>query len=373
MTDWQFWLVAGVMVAAAAFLLLRPRPGHSDDAPQAVALYRAQLADIDRDVGRGTLAMAEAERLRLEVSRRLLEADKAQVAVATHGGHAALAGLVTLALGAAIAGYMWLGAPGYPDVPLADRIAAADDLRAARPDQATAEAQFNLPAPLTPDAEFAALMDRLRAAVTTRPDDLTGLQLLAQNEASLGNFSAARDAQAALIAAKAGQVTAQEHATLAEMMIAMAGGYVSPEAEAVLTRALQLDADNPTARYYAGLMMGQVGRYDLGFRMWQPLADAQTGANWWPAFVQQMPDMAARAGVDFQMPFPDGLTPEAMVQQLSDRLATEGGPPDDWARLIRSLLVLGEVDRAETIRAEALVVFAGSEDAIATIRAVTAP
>jgi cytochrome c-type biogenesis protein CcmH len=311
--------------------------------------------------------------LRLEVSRRLLEADKAEAMPATAGGQGVLVALVTLGLGGAIAGYVWLGAPGYPDVPLAERIAAAEERRAARPNQTEAEARITLPAPLTPDAEFAALMDRLRGAVAERPEDVTGLGLLAQNEASLGNFAAARDAQLALITAKGDNVAAEDHAALAEYMVALAGGYVSPEAEDALTRALQIDRDNPTARYYAGLMMGQVGRYDLGFRMWEPLAEASTSFIWWPAYLQQMPDMAARAGVDFEFPFDTGMTPEAMVAQLSNRLATEGGPPEDWARLIRSLLVLGETEQAETIRAEALQVFGDSEDAMALIRAVTAP
>jgi cytochrome c-type biogenesis protein CcmH len=42
-----------------------------------------------------------------------------------------------------------------------------------------------------------------------------------------------------------------------------------------------------------------------------------------------------------------------MVAQLSDRLATQGGPPEDWARLIRSLAVLGRREQAAAILAEA--------------------
>ena len=62
-----------------------------------------------------------------------------------------------------------------------------------------------------------------------------------------------------------------------------------------------------------------------------------------------------------------------MVAQLSDRLATTGGPAEDWARLITALLVLGQTERAETIRAEALQVFAGNDAALATISAVSSP
>ena len=47
-----------------------------------------------------------------------------------------------------------------------------------------------------------------------------------------------------------------------------------------------------------------------------------------------------------------------MVAQLSDRLATEGGPPAEWARLIRALGVLGDSDQAKAIYDNALDVFA---------------
>ncbi len=59
----------------------------------------------------------------------------------------------------------------------------------------------------------------------------------------------------------------------------------------------------------------------------------------------------------------------SMVDRLSDRLATDGGPPEDWARLISSLGVLGETERAATIWAEAQTVFAGHEAELATMRA----
>jgi cytochrome c-type biogenesis protein CcmH len=68
------------------------------------------------------------------------------------------------------------------------------------------------------------------------------------------------------------------------------------------------------------------------------------------------------------------MTPEermdmirGMVAGLSDRLATEGGSPDEWARLIRAYGVLGETDRAAAIWAEAQQVFP-VEEAIAPIR-----
>jgi cytochrome c-type biogenesis protein CcmH len=59
----------------------------------------------------------------------------------------------------------------------------------------------------------------------------------------------------------------------------------------------------------------------------------------------------------------------AMVEGLSNRLATEGGTPSDWARLITSLAILGQPDRARAVYDNALQVFADSPGALDTIRA----
>ena len=54
---------------------------------------------------------------------------------------------------------------------------------------------------------------------------------------------------------------------------------------------------------------------------------------------------------------------EEMVAGLNDRLASEGGPAEDWARLIGAYGVLGRDDAARAILAEAREVFAGDAPA----------
>ena len=58
-----------------------------------------------------------------------------------------------------------------------------------------------------------------------------------------------------------------------------------------------------------------------------------------------------------------------MVAQLSDRLANEGGPASDWARLINAYGVLGDTEQAEAIWLEAREVFGTSEAAMEILRA----
>jgi cytochrome c-type biogenesis protein CcmH len=393
----QFWAIAGGMALAVglamARALLRPAPPRDTDPD--LRVYRDQLAEIDRDRARGVLSDSEAVTARAEVARRLLDLDRrgAGTEAPVAGPRAlAAAAVVVAVIGATAAVYWQIGAPGYADVPLAERLATADALRATRPGQAEAERQVAAarPAAPAPDPQMAALMDRLRSAIASRPDDLEGHRLLARNEAALGNFAAAAAAQARVVAILGDAATAADHADLAEMRIVAAGGYVSPEAEAALDAALALDPDNGPARYYSGLLYAQTGRADLAFAIWDGLRqDSAPDAPWLAALQAQLPEVAAMAGIRYDPPAPPAATqgpteadiaaaadmdPEAraemirgMVEGLAGRLAADGGSPADWGRLIAALTVLGENDRARTILTEARTAFADAPGAIEEI------
>ncbi|MBE0552895.1 MAG: c-type cytochrome biogenesis protein CcmI, partial [Rhodobacteraceae bacterium] len=79
MEDLGFWVIAGgtALVLLAVFLRALGRPVAVAPAENPdIAVYRDQLAEVERDLARGTLAADEAQRLRTEVARRLLEADR---------------------------------------------------------------------------------------------------------------------------------------------------------------------------------------------------------------------------------------------------------------------------------------------------------
>ncbi len=79
------------------------------------------------------------------------------------------------------------------------------------------------------EADFAELMEKLRAAVDpATATDLRGLELLARNEAALGNLAAAEAAQRRIIAVKGDAATAEDHAALAEVMIRAAAAMSRP-------------------------------------------------------------------------------------------------------------------------------------------------
>ena len=118
----------------------------------------------------------EAEAVRTEVSRRLLEADRRATAEAVSAGQAWP--VVAMVAGVLIVGgaflYRGMGAPGYPDLPMAERLAEIEAAAAARMGQAEAEelAGTNLPNVPEADPNFLKLMEELRSVLQERPDDL---------------------------------------------------------------------------------------------------------------------------------------------------------------------------------------------------------
>lgn len=412
----SFWIftaaialvASGVMVVA----MLRTKAAATEaSASFDVQVYRDQLKELERDMARGTIRAEEGARAKVEISRRLLEADKkaqagSQAGTAPTGltyGMAALS--VAVVIGGGYALYDRMGAAGYPDMGLETRKATSAQIWDSRDSQAEVEAALPAwagPPPEAP-ADYLDLVDRLRAAVATRPDDLDGQKLLADHESALGNFVAAHVAQTRVVALKGAEATAGDYAKLADMLILSAEGYVSPEAEAALTRALELDPGNKVARFYIGIMYDQSGRPDIAFPVWRQLVEeGPVTAPWMRPILANIENMAARAGTDYTapslpsrrpMPLPagDGTAPpsgpsaediaaaeemsddarkamiEGMVNQLMERLATEGGPVEDWARLINVLGVVGDTERARVIHAEALQVFADDEEGLALL------
>ena len=400
-----FWAIITALALAVAALLalaiLRGRIGDEPPAAYDLRVYRDQLKEVERDLARGVITAEEAERVKTEVARRILQADaqlrKGQAeGVQPRGLSLATAGL---ALAGLIGGSVWvysqIGAPGYPDMSLSSRIAAAQDLREARISQS--EAESRIPAGATvqaPSPEFQRLMEQLRTAVAERPRDLQGATLLARNEATLGNFVAAHKAQARVISIKGDTATADDFVDYADMLVLAAGGYVSPEAEAALRAALMRDPQHGPARYYVGLLQAQTGRPDNAFRTWESaLRDGPADAPYIRAIRAQIEEMAFRAGVNYTLP-PAGGAPAApvagpsaediaaaedlpaeermamirgMVQQLSDRLALQGGNSTEWAQLIGALGVLGDERQARIIWQESQSIFWDSPEGLAEV------
>ena len=397
-----FWIIATATTVVLALTFYRALTTPSPDATDTVdlAVYKDQLAEVERDLARNVISSEEADRLRTEISRRILALDKAE-RTKTRALSRSTALAVGLTLFAIVAGggyglYNHLGQSGYGDIPLKQRIENANTSLNTRPSQDEFWEKMPAQVPLnTPTGDYAALVEKLRTTVAERPNDLQGFVLLAQIEAGLENFRAAAQAQSKVLSIKGDSATAQDYFEYGELLILSSNGYVSPEAERALRAVLARDDQNEPARYYLGVLMAQNDRPDVAFRLWRQLLAVGTADDPWIAPIRaMMPEIAFRAGVtDFELPpLPGtdalpGPTGEdiaaaqdmsaadqqdmirGMVARLSDRLATDGGTPQEWARLINALGVLGDLEQARAIYDNAQQVFADTPDALTTIEA----
>jgi cytochrome c-type biogenesis protein CcmH len=368
----MIWVAFALMTAVAVLAVLWPlrRGGRVQDSDGDLAVYRDQLAEIERDRAADRIGEREAEAARIEVSRRLLgaadkgsaEARDAAAPVAWRRRATGLAALTLLPLGA-LGLYLWLGSPDLPGEPL--------------------QARRDVP---PGHGSFAALMAQVEAHLQRNPEEGRGWEVLAPVYLRLGRIddavTARRNALRLLGA------TAVREADLGEALVAQANGVVTQEARASFERALALDTGDVKARFFIGLAAEQDGRRQEATGIWRDLiAQAPPGASWVEyvqselarvegtasAQAQPRPSRRAEAGSgsapatsaapgpsEQDMAAAAELTPDqrndmvrGMVARLAERLKQDGTDLDGWLRLVRAYTVLGEREKARAAAADA--------------------
>jgi len=224
----MIWISLGVLALAAlvplAVMTLPDVAGCRDRREAALALHRAQLAELGREREDGRLTEAEHAAAVLEVQRRLLAADADRDVASRRSSTLPLYATLALVPLAALALYLIAGSPELPAQPLTERRAAAE----ARAQQATV------------------LATRLRA-VLARLDPQSdearkGYVMLGSLELSRGDFPAAASAWKVALAVHFDPTLGAE---TAEVLTEM-NGSVTPEAAALFRRALaEAPADAP--------------------------------------------------------------------------------------------------------------------------------
>lgn len=400
-----FWITA-ILIALVASVLLGAAvlKGGKTPQPQAASdlkVYKDQLNEVQRDLERGVLGEAEAERAKTEISRRILAADaKLAEEVQTTGNKAvqmtAVVGATVFVFAASFGLYTKLGSAGQGDLAMRDRLEAAFQSLANRTPQAVLDSNFQN-TNQTPDENYTALVGQLRDAVKNNPEDERGWELLVRSEGNLGNYPAAHAAQTKLIELRGAQATSGDFIVLADLMIRAGNGEISPEADSALANALELDPGNGFALYYTGLMLRQNGRPDMAFRVWRQLYERSAPSDpWVPAIRNEIDELAWLAGVKYQAPDLEAPAPaapqlrgptsedveaaqdlsaedraamiEGMVAGLAERLDTEGGSPQEWARLIAAYGVLGKPDEAQETFDAAQEVFADQPEILSMLQ-----
>ncbi len=338
-------LLALMAALALAWPVLR-RPAHRPRAAFDLAVYRDQLAEIERDRARGLIGAAEAAAAKLEVERRILRTAVASSTEEGVGGRRWPALAAALAVPLLVTGlYLELGTPALEDQPLASR------------------------QPAGPDLDVAAMVARLEERLVREPGDLRGWLMLGRSRMVMSRPDAAVPAYRKALELAPGEPEAI--GGLAESLIAGAGGMVSPEALALLTRLDGIVPGEPRVGYYLGLAAAQSGDVAGATERWrQLLAAAPADVPWRSAMVEAIRGAAARLGIEVETmlaatpgaaPQPGAaeaaaiaaLPPEErqgrireMVDGLQARLEADGGDVEGWSRLAQARGVLGEREAA---------------------------
>src|SRR5665213_428586 len=340
------WFLFALMTVAAIFAVLWPlgRGGRPQGEGSEGAVYRDQLAEIDRDAATGLIGAAEAGAARVEISRRLLATvdrprDRPDATNLKWRRAAALVALVGVPV-LAVAVYLPLGSPRLADFPLAERSRTAD---ARQPlDNLVAQVERHL---------------------EENPTDGRGWSVLAPVLSRLGRYDEAVRAYHNSITY--GGDTADRRADLGEAIAAAAGGVVTAQAKAEFERAVALDADQVKASYFLGLAAEQDGRAADAASIWRAmLAKAPSNAPWRPLVHEALARVgggsSAPALSDDTMAAAKDMTEtdrsamiHGMVERLACRMKTNGDDVEGWLRLVRAYMVMGERDKAKNALDEA--------------------
>jgi cytochrome c-type biogenesis protein CcmH len=325
-----FWVVAGVLSAAAAGLVLHRAARAAGDTVEdpTPVVYRRQLAEIDDLAARGLLAEDERRSAHAEAARRLLGAAEAAPAPwnSAPGAGRGVLMVVLAAAAAALALYAAVGRPNWSDQPFARRLAV---WRSAEPMS------------LTPP-ELAAVLQQLSRE---RPNDPDVFRFLAVARGSQDPASAVRALRRAV-------ALAPDRADLWELLgeaeSARAGGEVTPEAEAAFRQAVRRDAAAFAARFH--LARGQVEGGDKagGIAAWKALlADMPASDPRRPALVRTIAEAEGRVLPAATSPAGQAAMIRGMVDGLARRLAASPDDPQGWVRLVRAYAVLGETGKRD--------------------------
>lgn len=389
------WVILACLTAIVLLVLLRPlaaaRP--QDRAPEAfdAAVYRDQLGEIESDRARGLIGETEAEAARIEIARRLLQADSKERASdgAKAGGSPARAAMICvgaalplLALGL----YLVYGSPRLPDQPLAVRLQ----------DPAS-------------DQNIEALVARVEARLRERPEEGEGWEVIAPVYMGWRRYADAAEAYAQairLLGESPKRLSGQGQA-----LVLANNGVVTEEARRALERAVELDASLVEPRVLIAIAKEQDGQFAAAIEDWRTLLAKEKGDAPWREMVEKRiaADEARLAGkpvagdagepaAEAGKPAPAGPAPssqgrpsaadiaaaqsmspadrQAMVQRMVEGLAAkleqQGDDLGGWLKLVRAYSVLDRKDEAMKALARAKSQFSGNTQALEQLDALAA-
>jgi cytochrome c-type biogenesis protein CcmH len=370
------WIGFAALAVAVTWALTRPlvasRSAPAADADSELAVYRDQLNEIETERSQGLIAGADADAARVEVARRLIrraeEAQSRDIADAARNARARRAVLYVAAAipVAALSLYLGVGSPTLPGRPYAARLDAPIE-------QATAND----------------LVAKVEAHLRANPNDGRGWDVLAPVYMRMGDFRQAADAFQQAIRLEG--ESPKRLAGFARASIMLDNGVVGEPARRAYEKLRTLNPKSIEPLVWLAIAKEQDGDLAGAAADYKALAAQEPEDPWRSLLDQRMksvnmklvetpavgvpPVEADDAGgkkPDFHTMAPEQRQAfiEQMVEGLASRLKTDGKDLAGWMQLVRSYVVLGRSEDANTALAAARKNFDGDAKALAQLQAL---
>lgn len=311
-----FWIAAAIATVFGGLWIARPFLSRGsvelNSTEGAISVFRDQLDEVDRDLEQGLISPAERE-----AARREIELRTAKAARTMDGGLSvsrrsvpALVAIILVSVAVTLGGYLWLGALGESDAPLAARRTEALQQRAVAGDI---------------NSRISLLIERL----ADTPDSFEDWWVLATTQASIGDHAAA--AESFRRAAELGGDRPGVLSAYAES-ITLANGNKVPNAARLIFEQVLAKGPDVRARYYLALAKAQAQNFEGALEDWARLAaESQPTAPWMQLVRRDIVNMARFAKADVTDYLPDA-TPEEIAQAGGALTPPDGGRDLDSLR-----------------------------------------
>lgn len=346
---WAFLGALALATAGGLYLGMRRKVDALGREDGAIAILKDQLTEVASDRDRGLISGEEAIAAEAEIKRRLLAvAREDQQSTETASGRWAIAASAVFVPLIAGALYFQIGAPTVDSQPFAAR---GEEQEAA--------------------AEVAGLAAQLKARLEDDENGgpTEGWVLLGQTYMGMGRFADAADAFAKVVERDDADTSLLSR--YAEALIAAENGIVTPQAERLIEKALELDPTNPAAVFYKAQSLEQGGALIAARSLLlERLNSADGFYPWMEVFVASVNRLGEQTGdtpIDLTAFAPmlsgargpnaadvaaaEEMSEEdrtafirSMVDGLAMRLEEDPSDLEGWLRLIRAYSVLGDSD-----------------------------
>lgn len=243
-----FLIAAAVTLVATLLLLLRPFLWQRARATAShrqlnSAIYRDQLAELERDRAAGALAEEDYALARDELQRRVLEDGQAdEPAAVLKAPKKTLIALAILLPLASMGLYLFLGHPEGANPAAQHKISAQDIDR---------------------------MVASLAAKLEKEPDNVQGWGMLARSYKAMGKVDEATKAFEHVLSLN--PTDAQVFADYADILAMKAGGNFAGRPQQLIDQALKLDPANMEALWLSGTAAYEAGRFAQAVDTWTRL------------------------------------------------------------------------------------------------------